>query len=424
MNTELIIEILTELGLKNAEISVYSFLAKNGPKKGKEILNALKISRQRAYRTLCNLQNKGFICSTLEHPARFSAISFDDVCNLAIKRKLDEVAALKRNQKELSSYLQSFGDKENTDTQPKIMIIQGEKKIFRKAIEMVSESKNEYLAITTVKDLYAYNFGLSDAINGHSSKSMLACKHLVYISSQDVPIMKLLQKGHVHRFEGRAIRSSIKSVSRLIIQDNKAVLFFLSSLSEQVTSDDEPVGLWTNSKALIVGFKSLFDFLWQNSVSVERKIVEIETGKVIAEPQVLTEPQLAREKLTAALVSAQKEIFIAFSEEYIWVIKQFRQYLRAAVKRGVKIRIIGSLSSEGIAIFRGISPDIELKIVDKEYSVTLMIDQTCLFALNGDSFEDRESTGFFDMLFCTTDSELIRRSRTFFDDLWAVASPT
>lgn len=428
MNTEPIIDILSELGLKSTEISIYLFLAKKGPKKGKEILNALKIGRQRAYRNLSNLQNKGFICSTLEHPTQFCAISFDHVCNLAIKRKLCEVATLKRNQKEISSYLQSFSEKENTNLQPKIMIIQGSKKIYRKAIEMINESKKEYLSITTVKDLlYAYNFGLSDAIKDYSSKNTAESKHLVYVSAKDASIMKLLtQKNHSYNFEGRAVRSNMKSVPRLIIKDNEAVLFFLSSLTEQVTpnDDDTAVGLWTDSKALITGFKGLFEFLWKNSVSVERKIAEIETGKFIPEPQILTEPQLALEKLTDAFISAQKEIFVVLSEEHIWVIKQFKRYLKAAIKRGVKIKIMGPLSSEGIAIFRAISPEIELKTVDKEYVGTLMIDQTYLFVSKGDSFEDSANTGFFDILLYIDDLELIRQVRNLFDDLWTIASST
>ena len=84
------LKIFVGFGLSKTDSQVYVFLAEKGPKKAIEISKALRIYKQKLYPSLKNLQNKGVITATLEHPARFSAVQFEKVLDLFIKAKMGE----------------------------------------------------------------------------------------------------------------------------------------------------------------------------------------------------------------------------------------------------------------------------------------------------------------------------------------------
>ena len=77
LSQEQLLTTLMGLGLTRIDSQVYLFLAKRGPQKGNALIGALNAPGGQVYRSLKNLQSKGIITVTMEHPARFSAIPFD-----------------------------------------------------------------------------------------------------------------------------------------------------------------------------------------------------------------------------------------------------------------------------------------------------------------------------------------------------------
>lgn len=71
MSQEKVLKTLESLGLAKLDAQVYIFLGKKGPQKGKDIAKALKIPKQHLYIVLKNLQSKGIVTATLEHPLDF-----------------------------------------------------------------------------------------------------------------------------------------------------------------------------------------------------------------------------------------------------------------------------------------------------------------------------------------------------------------
>jgi sugar-specific transcriptional regulator TrmB len=76
---ERVFKTLSGLGFSEIEAQVYVFLSKKGLKRGRDISLALKMNKQQLYPSLKNLQSKGVVSVTLEHPAQFSAIPFEKV---------------------------------------------------------------------------------------------------------------------------------------------------------------------------------------------------------------------------------------------------------------------------------------------------------------------------------------------------------
>src|SRR3990170_8318285 len=77
-------------GLTRMDAQIYIFLAKKGLQKAVDIGKALKMSKPQLYRSLKNLESRGTVSATLEHPAKFSALPFEKALDLLAKAKMQK----------------------------------------------------------------------------------------------------------------------------------------------------------------------------------------------------------------------------------------------------------------------------------------------------------------------------------------------
>ena len=179
MSQEQILKTLTGFGLTQIEAEVYVFLAKKGAQKGIGIRKSLKLTKEQLYSSLRNLKSKGIISSTLEHPARFSALPFEKVLDLFIKAQMDETRRLLKSKEEILSNWQSLKIAEK-DVSAKFTVVEGRSYIYSRIQQMIQETKNCVLAITTVPGLIqADQQGIFDAGFIHPSKSKIHFRFLV-----------------------------------------------------------------------------------------------------------------------------------------------------------------------------------------------------------------------------------------------------
>jgi sugar-specific transcriptional regulator TrmB len=101
LSLERVLKTLEAFGLSRTDSEVYLYLAKKGPKKGREVANALRISKQQLYPSLKNLKNKGVIIASFDRPALFSALAFEEVLELLITIRVDQAKAIRETKKEL-----------------------------------------------------------------------------------------------------------------------------------------------------------------------------------------------------------------------------------------------------------------------------------------------------------------------------------
>jgi len=98
----------SDLGLTQSDYQVYVFLAQQGPQKRRNLCNELKIQKHQLYRSLRNLQGKGLVSATCEHPAQFSAVSLERVIDMFIKVKTEEAQALQETMEDFLSAWRSL----------------------------------------------------------------------------------------------------------------------------------------------------------------------------------------------------------------------------------------------------------------------------------------------------------------------------
>jgi len=101
LTLERVLKTLEDFGLSRADAEVYVYLAKQGPKKGRELANALEVTKQQLYPSLKNLKKKGVVTASLERPALFSAVAFEEVIELLIAIKMEQAKAFEETKKEL-----------------------------------------------------------------------------------------------------------------------------------------------------------------------------------------------------------------------------------------------------------------------------------------------------------------------------------
>jgi sugar-specific transcriptional regulator TrmB len=132
VSQEKILKTLVSLGLTQWDAEVYVLLAKRGPIKARDAAKVLKISKQRLYPIIRSLQSKGIVNSSLERPARFSAVPFEKVLDLFVKAKMAEAQRVQQNKDAILSDWQSIAVAEGDSSPSKFTVIEGRHYIYSK----------------------------------------------------------------------------------------------------------------------------------------------------------------------------------------------------------------------------------------------------------------------------------------------------
>jgi len=96
-----VLKILDGFGFSRVGAEVYVYLAKTGPKNGKDLAAGLKISKQQLYLALESLKGKGVITSNLEHNKVYSALAFEELLKAYIELNEQQAEIIKQKKEEL-----------------------------------------------------------------------------------------------------------------------------------------------------------------------------------------------------------------------------------------------------------------------------------------------------------------------------------
>jgi sugar-specific transcriptional regulator TrmB len=423
MSQERVLKTLESLGLTKLDAKVYIFLGKKGPQKGKDIAKALKMPKQHLYLILKSLQSKGIVNATLERPARFSAMPFEKTLDLFVKAKLEEAQRIEGGKDEILSDWQSISITEAADQSPKFTVIEGRNSIYPRLKQMIEETKNQLSIIFTAQGLIrADQFGLIDAAFSHSSEKDTKFRFLTEVSKENLKTMKLLLARTLKvgaRFEGRTPEFGLKLTLRMLIRDNAEAAFFVSQEACKEASEIDDVCLWTNSSSIVNSFKVVFEDFWRNSIDIEKKILEIETGKTCSQTFVIRNEESARKEYIEKVLSAKKELLIITSsqgvlnlETRIWQLKELHQ-------RNVAIKVIAPLTSENLKAAQQIFGYCNIRHAAINYITTTIIDGEHLFQFKTPQNQRQpESSDQFESTIYTNDSEYVGKTRLMFSEMW------
>jgi len=428
LSQEKVFKTLTNLGLSKLEARVYIYLAKRNPQKARDIVKALKLIKQQIYPTLRRLQSKGMVTSTLERPARFSAVPFEKMLDLCMKAKMEEAQRIQQNRDELISDWQAIKIREKRDATPRFTVIEGRNYIYSRIQQMIQETKNQLSIITTVSGLVrADQFGVIDTAFRHPLKSKIKFRFLIELSEQNITAIKNLLKNsqtQTFHFEGRTPDLGQRLTNRIIIKDENEAMFFIDTGEDLHVTEQEGTCLWTNSKTLVQAFTALFEDLWHNSTDIEEKIVEIETGKPTAKTYIMSDVEISKKKFCETLKSAKDEIvMITPLEDFVELWKNTSS-LKDCARRGVSLKIMTPITVENLRTAKQLSESCDIRHLPESYLRTTLVDGLHLFQFKTpiSGKEKEETLQHFKNAFYTTDSEYVEKTKTMLNELWKNAS--
>ncbi len=275
MSEDSVEKVLKNFGLTPSEIEVYIFLAKHGVLKCSEVARQMRKDRAQTLRILKSLQTKNLLEATLEAPKRFATVPFEQVIDLSIKTKRDEVALMERTKKELLDYWKKIGKSVLEPSPEKFVVIEGSGKIYPKIAQMIEETKNQLSSVSTVADLvHSIQPILFEAVSRHQTKSKIQFRFLTEVSDQSINSANSLLKRILKTKAEIKVRNpdlGLRLFPRMMIRDNQEILLFIQPNSTGA-EDQARLCLWTNCATIVQSFGVVFEYLWINSTGISEKI--------------------------------------------------------------------------------------------------------------------------------------------------------
>jgi sugar-specific transcriptional regulator TrmB len=423
VSQEQVLKTLTSFGLKKADAEVYLFLAKKGAQKGLYIRNALKLTKEQLYSSLRNMKSKGIVSSTIEHPARFSALPFEKVLDLFIKTKMEETQRLQQSKEAILSNWQKL-DLAETEATAKFTVIEGRNYIYTRIQQIIQGAKDRVLAIITVPSLMQANqHGILDAGLRHLLKSKVKFLFLADLPRQNANVMKSLLKETQRaklNVEGRNPDLGLRPFPQMFIRDEEEALFFIRPRTETSTTEQDDVCLWTDCKTLVKAFTAIFEELWCTSTDMRQKITEIETGKLTPTTLVIRDPESAKKKYIETARSAKEEIIIITSSKGLSEFSKDIPELKEWTERGVYVKIMAPIINENLETAKQLSRTCAVRHIPPNYLHTTMVDGKHLFQFKTPTQERQklEPTPHFENTFYTNDLEYIEKTKPMLNDIW------
>jgi sugar-specific transcriptional regulator TrmB len=423
LSQDQLLKTLRTLGLTIMDSQVYIFLAKKGTQKARDIAKPLKMEKQQIYRSLANLQSKGLVNSTLERPSRFTAVTFEKVLDLFVKTKLEEAQQIQQNRDELLSVWQSINIGES-DITPKFMVLEGRNLIYSKILQLVQETKNQLITMSTATGLArADQKGFFDALFDHPLKSKIQIRLLTELNDQNLNIAKnILKKISATKInlKGRNPDLGLRLFPRMVIRDDEEAVFFITNKTEPNVSELDDRCLWTNCISLVQAFTGIFEDLWHNSTDMERRIVELETGQISPKTGIISDAQIAEKKFNETIRSAKKEILMTTSAEGLVGLWEDSELIKEWVDRCVVVKIMAPITGENIEAAQKLMAHIEVRHTTATYLSTTIVDKHQLFQLKDPSpaKEQTNPSSRFKNSFYSNDTEFVEKTRSMLLNIW------
>jgi sugar-specific transcriptional regulator TrmB len=424
LGEETIKKVLINSGLTEKEADVYIFLAKHGALKSGEIARLIKKDKAQIFRILKSLQTKGFVESTLEFPTRYTVVPFENVLESVVKAKREEVAFIEKAKKDLLDYLRKKSQAEPSIE--KFVVIKGSKRIYSKISKIIQNTRYQLSIATTVPSLMrADRFGVFDVAFNHPLRSHIQFRFLIELSEHNLNAIKVLLNRTpktAFNFKARNPDLGLKLFPRMITRDNEEILFFTTTPRLDKSRKDEAC-LWTNCKSLVQAFTAVFEDLWRNSTDMQKKIMEIETGKPTPETCIIKDAETAHKKYIDTMRSAEREIIMMTSSEGLIRSWKNMPLLKEWAERGVSTRIMAPITSENLQAAQELSKFCVVRHVPTSYLGTTIVDGKHLFQFKEPPPEQAKpkTMTYFENTFYTNDLDYVEKTKNMLNDIWKSA---
>jgi|Deesub1362A_J573_1020465.scaffolds.fasta_scaffold00225_18 sugar-specific transcriptional regulator TrmB len=225
---EKVVEKLMNLGLSEYEAKVYSALVGLGKATAREVHEASGVPRSRVYDVLQKLAEKGFVDVEDGDTKRFSAVQPDR----AIGRIREEFI---RTADECIEELEALSFKSRQTFSP-ALIIRGERNIIERIRDIISESREEVVIVTTNGELVESVF---DALKNTDAKVLCYVVGLIKIPKigkkaeiwEVTDLSPILKKMYLEGMEEGKVKARIEAI---FVSDSRKSFIVINESGERM----------------------------------------------------------------------------------------------------------------------------------------------------------------------------------------------
>ncbi len=336
---------------------------------------------------------------------------------------------MEKTRKEILTYWKSISIPGLEPSLEKFVVIEGNNKIYPKISHMIKETKSQLSAVSTVPSLLrADQFGLLDVIFKHPLRSKIQFRFLTDISSKNLDAAKTLLKKTAKtkfNFKGRNPELGLQLSPRMVIRDAEEIIFFITPRQSIPMTGQDEACLWTNCKELVHAFTAVFDDLWRNSTDMEKKILELETGKPAPKTCVITDAEAARKTYKETIGSAKEEILMLTSAKGLIEQLENVALVKEWTEKGVSVKIMAPITSENLNAALKLSRYCAVRHASASHLGTTIVDGQHLFQFKTSltSGGNLETMPHFEDTFYTSDREYVEKTKNILNGIW-INAPT
>jgi sugar-specific transcriptional regulator TrmB len=425
LSQQKILDTLQNLGFSNLDAQVYLMLGKKGPKKVSELVQTLKIPKQQLYAILKNLQSKGIINATLEHPARFSTEPFEKVLDLFVKARMEEIQQIQSSKNEILTDWHSIKIDEDKDKPSTFKVLEGNNCIYPKLKQMTEEAQTQLSIVVSIPELVRiYQNEVLDELFSKVSSSSVNLRILTDISPENSKITdRLFHKKHKN-LEIRSPELGLKLPNSMVIRDEAEVAFIIDS-KENHQDKQHNTCLWTNCKTLIQSFNSVFENSWNDALEIQKKLEEIKTGKSTTKTCVIDEAKKAKDHYYKALRNAKRKIMVMTSANGLITLKESLPTFSTLVHKGVLVNVMAPIVNENLDAAKELMKYLEVRHIPEAYLGATSIDAEHFYQFKKPvpTSGGTNPLGYFKNTFYTDDAEYAGKMEQMLSNIWSNAQP-
>ena len=421
MSRENIRHALGEFGLTEKESDVYILLAREGVLKGLDISKRLRMHKAQVYTILKNLQSKGAVETTLEAPARFTAVPFANLLDLFIRTKKEQASSMEKQRDTLFSSWESVKLGGPTSPIEKFLAVRGTNNVNLTISGMMEQANKELRMIMTPLDVIrAERLDYIETLSRLKKDSAFRCRILTHISKENLNIVKNSAKPRSTRhvaIEWRHIGSESATLPRIIMKDGEEV--FILQSEETTVPPRWDNGLWTNSKLITHVTSRLFEELWIKSANAKERIAQIDVGKSLGKSVTINDASSAHKLYIDTLAQTSNEI-ITITPSINSFTHLGNHSMQSLSIKGVNVRAMFPIDAANIDHAIALSKYCKVRDPSVNYLAVTLVDGKHVFRF-GTKVPDAESTDplkYFQDMYYSNEKEQVEKMAEMLEGLW------
>ncbi|MBI2579061.1 MAG: hypothetical protein HYW26_05095 [Candidatus Aenigmarchaeota archaeon] len=351
---------LKDFGLTDYESRVYTALLGLKQAKVSDIAKNCSVPRNKIYSVAESLHKKGFVEIVPEKVAKFRAVPFEEATQAFIKEQEGRLKNLEENAKKISAFLSSFApEKKEEDSSGEFLVYKTKKMIYKKLNDIILQAQSRIFIAASWEDVNR----VMPALKAVSKK--VDVKILCNLTGDN---LEMCMKSCCPISETRHYEKNLPE--KIVVVDDKEALVFQAN---------SPVALYSKDPQFVAFMKRFMNMILEDSVSVEERVAEIETGVPREEVKIFRGVENIYDVARKASSSAKNHIMrIAtegtFNDTMKHGIVELEKRLSA---KGVKIRYILPITEGSLMMVKEAMKfaevrhmdfiPMQLKIVDDAY---------------------------------------------------------